>query len=320
MSYCDHPESGSYINFNLGFGPQPGNVIRNNVKNALCLYSISGPSKLSDGIGIFEINDLPKGASIIWNFSDNLAYVSGQGTYQLRLRADGQGLAWVEASVVINGQSTKLPRLWVQLYPAPQAPPKPVLTLTARNSKPLSEASEPDPEYTKPVACGPVAFTCSARIVPGITQYEWTATGPDVDIEFSSTSNSLSFTGHQAGGYTVRCRQFDERSGLWSPEAMRTQNVGRCPTPAPPPDPCAEALAINAVGSGQYDVEVIKPPCRGKRHAADGQALISIYSPLGVLVRTARGTGISTRGLPAGIYVIGAQRGGLVASRTVAVE
>ncbi len=35
MSYCNSDFVG--INFNLGFGPQPGNVIRNNVNNATCL-------------------------------------------------------------------------------------------------------------------------------------------------------------------------------------------------------------------------------------------------------------------------------------------
>ncbi len=35
MSYCHL--TGAGINFNLGFGPQPGNVIRNNVMNAACL-------------------------------------------------------------------------------------------------------------------------------------------------------------------------------------------------------------------------------------------------------------------------------------------
>lgn len=37
MSYCNGTSVG--INFNLGFGPQPGNVIRNRVANATCLSS-----------------------------------------------------------------------------------------------------------------------------------------------------------------------------------------------------------------------------------------------------------------------------------------
>jgi Metallo-peptidase family M12/Secretion system C-terminal sorting domain/HYR domain len=37
MSYCSNTSVG--VNFNLGFGPQPGNVIRNTVSNAACLTS-----------------------------------------------------------------------------------------------------------------------------------------------------------------------------------------------------------------------------------------------------------------------------------------
>jgi hypothetical protein len=40
MSYCHVQSVG--INFNLGFGPQPGNVIRNRVSNASCLQACDG--------------------------------------------------------------------------------------------------------------------------------------------------------------------------------------------------------------------------------------------------------------------------------------
>jgi hypothetical protein len=40
MSYCHVQNVG--INFNLGFGPQPGNVIRNRVSNASCLQACDG--------------------------------------------------------------------------------------------------------------------------------------------------------------------------------------------------------------------------------------------------------------------------------------
>ena len=47
MSYCHLQSVG--INFNEGFGPQPGNVIRNRVANASCLSSC-GPPSCDDGI------------------------------------------------------------------------------------------------------------------------------------------------------------------------------------------------------------------------------------------------------------------------------
>jgi hypothetical protein len=47
MSYCHLQSVG--INFNLGFGPQPGNVIRNSVANATCTAPC-GPPSCDDGI------------------------------------------------------------------------------------------------------------------------------------------------------------------------------------------------------------------------------------------------------------------------------
>jgi len=42
MSYC-YPSNGSFINFNLGFGPQPGNLIRNTINTAgNCLSACTG--------------------------------------------------------------------------------------------------------------------------------------------------------------------------------------------------------------------------------------------------------------------------------------
>jgi hypothetical protein len=47
MSYCQL-EGRPGINFNLGFGPQPGNVIRNSVNNASCLQSCDTPVNFSN--------------------------------------------------------------------------------------------------------------------------------------------------------------------------------------------------------------------------------------------------------------------------------
>ncbi len=49
MSYC-HLVSGVGIDFNLGFGPQPGDLIRNRVYNATCLTACSAPTADDGGI------------------------------------------------------------------------------------------------------------------------------------------------------------------------------------------------------------------------------------------------------------------------------
>jgi len=68
MSYC-HNQPSVGINFNLGFGPQPGNVIRNTVKSAGCLppfFSINGPNEFCSS-GTFSLNNVPTGATVSWS-------------------------------------------------------------------------------------------------------------------------------------------------------------------------------------------------------------------------------------------------------------
>ncbi len=66
MSYCALQNVG--VNFNLGFGLQPGNVIRNSVANSDCLCecvnsTISGPDYLCSSTS-FTLQDPPQGASV----------------------------------------------------------------------------------------------------------------------------------------------------------------------------------------------------------------------------------------------------------------
>lgn len=83
MSYCHLQSVG--INFNLGFGSQPGNVIRNSVDNASCLCEcadsvISGPSYLCTS-DTYTLIDMPVGATVIgWSASPPGAVsLSGSG-------------------------------------------------------------------------------------------------------------------------------------------------------------------------------------------------------------------------------------------------
>ena len=75
MSYCDLP-GGPGIDFNLGFGAQPGNVIRYSVIKATCLPTFSAPYYLCHS-GVARIENLPAGATIAWSsVNGNLAFSS----------------------------------------------------------------------------------------------------------------------------------------------------------------------------------------------------------------------------------------------------
>lgn len=69
MSYCHVQSVG--INFNLGFGPQPGNVIRNRVSNASCLQACDG----GGGGNGCEDNEI--------NLTINLDNYPGETTWQI---------------------------------------------------------------------------------------------------------------------------------------------------------------------------------------------------------------------------------------------
>lgn len=74
MSYCHLQSAG--VNFNLGFGTQPGNVIRNSVENASCLCTcanittLTGPSLVCTSGATFTLNNAPIGATVTWQLQN----------------------------------------------------------------------------------------------------------------------------------------------------------------------------------------------------------------------------------------------------------
>lgn len=85
MSYCHNVPSVG-INFNLGFGIQPGNVIRNKVATATCLCEcapkkITGPPVVCSSEN-FSINGMPTGTSIVWSASPTgKVTITGSGSF-----------------------------------------------------------------------------------------------------------------------------------------------------------------------------------------------------------------------------------------------
>ena len=112
MSYCHLQDCG--INLSLGFGSQPGNVIRNSVRKAACLSgcSISGPTVVCNQ-GTYTIQNLPSGSSVRWSTNNgNLQLVSGQGTKTAVFRKSGSGECVIQAQVASSGPAITH-RTWV---------------------------------------------------------------------------------------------------------------------------------------------------------------------------------------------------------------
>lgn len=81
MSYCHLQSVG--INFNLGFGLQPGNVIRNSVQTASCLCSFYNGTIIGDATicssGLFLLPDFPLDFLVNWSVSGPYS-ISGSST------------------------------------------------------------------------------------------------------------------------------------------------------------------------------------------------------------------------------------------------
>jgi hypothetical protein len=88
MSYCHLTNYG--INFNNGFGVQPGNLIRSKVAAASCLGTCSGGGTCDVPIGLSVSNITNNSATVAWSA------VSGATAYQLRYRVSAG--TWTELS------------------------------------------------------------------------------------------------------------------------------------------------------------------------------------------------------------------------------
>lgn len=153
MSYCHIQSVG--INFNLGFGSQPGNVIRSKVAAAECLCEcvdviITGPSTICKS-GVFTVNNVPSGGTVsswIANPSSSVK-ISGSGNTASVTKLGSYG-GYVTLQATIN---TSCGTCTVNKE------------IVVGSLKP----SNPTWVYNFP----PKRTTASTNIVPGATSYQW---------------------------------------------------------------------------------------------------------------------------------------------------
>ena len=106
MSYCHQQSVG--VLFNLGFGTQPGNVIRNSVVNSSCLIAISGDNLICFGSPkSFSVTNWQSG--YMWDKSSNLS-LSSTFLNPTTVSGTNSGLGWV---IVKNSGGTELARFYV---------------------------------------------------------------------------------------------------------------------------------------------------------------------------------------------------------------
>jgi len=114
MSYC-HVSNGSYYNFNLGFGPQPGNVIRNSVNAASnCLTPCGAPLAYCGSNGTNSTNEYI--SKIVLGSINNLSGSNGgygDFTSQSTNLIAGNTYTITLTPKFTGGNNTKYWRIWI---------------------------------------------------------------------------------------------------------------------------------------------------------------------------------------------------------------
>jgi hypothetical protein len=99
MSYCHVQPVG--IVFSNGFGPQPGDLIRNRVSNATCLQTLTifGPDILAN-LNLYQIQHLLPGAQVTWAVGPGISKGTtlANGIYLSRI-PNACADSWVEATI-----------------------------------------------------------------------------------------------------------------------------------------------------------------------------------------------------------------------------
>ena len=175
MSYCNWQPVG--VNFNLGFGPQPGNVIRNSVLNASCLISITGPTSISQCKTYnYYLTNISSGFT--WGCSSNLT-VTGTGT-SVNVKGNTAGAGYL---FIKNSSNVEIARL--------------NLTVTCGNAPVLCRIDGPESVSTSSVFQYSAITSCGSP-----TSYSWYVSPSTYSMTGNGTG-TVNITFNSSGSYTV---------------------------------------------------------------------------------------------------------------------
>lgn len=82
--------------------------------NTILIPQITGTSTVCSSNSTFRIQNRPPNSTISWSCSSNLAYVSGQGTNNYTVRANGNGAGSITATIIGNPENFVIQKsLWI---------------------------------------------------------------------------------------------------------------------------------------------------------------------------------------------------------------
>lgn len=289
MSYCHLQSVG--INFNLGFGTQPGNVIRNNVASSACLcecgFSITGPSTLCDS-ETYTVSGLPTGATVTgWSVNPSGGVtLSGSGNSRTVTRV-GTYAGTVTLNVTVTGSCGSV-------------------TVSKEIQVGMEMPDPPTWAYNLP----PGRIRLSTNPVAGATSYEWYRNGFLVGTSTNTRYDMLISQAPCGTQYFFGVRAVGA-CGV-SDEAYTFADV-QCESPfAVFPNPADESLTVSAVegenvaakSSITFDVTL---------YDATGRSRLTATSRDGKLT-------LDTGALPEGTYFLHIMHGDDIEKRQIVIK
>jgi hypothetical protein len=302
MSYCHLQDVG--VNFNLGFGPQPRNVIQNNVNN--CVAYISGPSLICT-TGTYTINNFPEGATVNWRTSPQLTITSGQVPEQVIVsKLLSISPAFVYADITINGNTFTVTKSGIQV--GTKAP-----SIVVYNS---SGSSMVDPPYYTGVNYRITAHGSGLASKPS-SYFAWEVEmSPGRTILYNGYS--MPFSTDVSGSYVFKLRYYNPDECGWSDQVSRTihfaQGSGRFSLY---PNPASDLLTVGLISEDNMQASADEEESLLFRNSGVTTTFpyrISLWHERSGLVRTVESTEsvvqISLQGLPKGMYFVHVQKEG----------
>jgi hypothetical protein len=288
MSYCDHTGMPG-VNFSLGFGPQPGNVIRNAVNNASCLPSVSissnsGTRRLCASESITcTVSGAPSGYT--WDQSSNLTPGATSGSSKIFTAKSGianTGSGWV---------SVKLGPVEMARYEVSVGTP--VVTISGNTNVPNGQYA---------------IYTANTPTYSNPTNYQWILNPQLNNNLYGATSHVLDIAFYTAGNYQLVCRATNScGQGEYTTIGLTVYDVRTYSLVSP--NPVSDVLTVSFNPERVAQAKASLQSTGGVDTAMDAFLLnIKLYNNSGVMQRQATSTGqevkLDVSSLPNGIYIL----------------
>lgn len=278
MSYCQNVKDVG-INFNKGFGTQPGNVIRNSVATATSLNTIkiTGPEVVTTTGKTYTLNNSTTSS---WSCSSNLQIISSSAN-SVTVKSINDGLGWIKAVANIGVV-------------------KPIIKHEVWSGKPVIERID-GPNRTPNGQYATFRAIYNNKCCP--TSFQWILNPLNGNSVYGATTSILDVAFYNAGSYQLVVRASNEcGTGEYTTSGVTVYDTnGRSYIAYP--NPADQTLFVDFTSIVEQSANAFSSTT-----AQQKQYDVRLFNLQGALVRTARSAGerisIDVSGLPNGNYVL----------------